>query len=849
MPTISISNLEKSSEEGTISLYIPVHFDFSQIEYVAPFLEHYKGSKVFIYKWNGIREKIHKYYKESPEYKKSNLGVYDFTLKNIVKAIFEEPVDRKVVFLLTSSMAYAFGEYQRTLLNEIKSSFEKVANEYESDPHSSDELKAIAKVLKNKIWGVSVIGHCMYGCMSCKGNDHKVPVYFTRYFLKNIPYKKEDIEKQFSIKDKPISVLCAPSTGETSLLLQTGVLDYLLELQNEGHFNFVWKFHPSVYNKANYSSNTKDDELEMKNVKWIMKNFQCTKESEPCLLPFLEAFRIIFCDLHSSVPFIASYFSPKTIICYWNDADYEVPAGRDPAFLANLHVYQHLDQLKSMLFKDHIPEPRGDRSFFHRMYGQVDGHEVERYARLAQWEKKEGPQALLASSLLTTSFSFPMYVYRHVLSTIVSSWNQVHVMAQQKQASKPIFPPPDENDPEEVRMAIGLPSGIPLDSHGLLHPSPVQLKKAPIHLSVMTCNLWLGGEGCYASSKLAGQRFSMPSMHPSVSETTHLLTCLAKSILSANVDLVGCQECASLARDTLDHDAALALGKVEGRFNQLNQLQSILSELSNVPWYVHQPPILTPGRGNRHPWGILSKYPMKATPGEFGVLIEVYEHKVMVFNTHLSYYPYQPYQLLDPFISYEEAPPLTTEKEAIQSSLSSREVGMKALLSDLDASVNPEVTLVLVMGDFNEPSHLDWTGPSVIAGYHPKCVAWPMTEILTQLSFKDCYRTFFPDVVKYPGFTWCSYKEEFDTSLGDKEGTCIPGSGERDKMDRIDFIFYKSISDKCQVQQVEVMGNSHTHMGRSMVDDTLLQLPIKNEEWVSDHRAVIARFTFDAAPF
>jgi len=34
-----------------IAVYIPCNYDFSQLEYVAPFIEHYKGSKVFIYKW------------------------------------------------------------------------------------------------------------------------------------------------------------------------------------------------------------------------------------------------------------------------------------------------------------------------------------------------------------------------------------------------------------------------------------------------------------------------------------------------------------------------------------------------------------------------------------------------------------------------------------------------------------------------------------------------------------------------------------------------------------------------------------------------------------------------------
>lgn len=48
-----------------------------------------------------------------------------------------------------------------------------------------------------------------------------------------------------------------------------------------------------------------------------MENFKVTDETQPCLLPFLEACDIIICDLHSTVPFMASYFSPKVKTKYF----------------------------------------------------------------------------------------------------------------------------------------------------------------------------------------------------------------------------------------------------------------------------------------------------------------------------------------------------------------------------------------------------------------------------------------------------------------------------------------------------------------------------------------------------
>lgn len=390
-------------------IYILVHYDFSQIEYVAPFLEKYK-SKVFIYNWHGLKQKMVDYY--SLETK-----VFDFSLKNIIKCILEEK--DQVVFLQTASLAYGFGQYQKEALLLIK------------------------KLLPERVWGVSVIGHCMYGCMSCKGNDHKVPVYFTRYFKKSIPYNASFIQQQFQVSK--ISVLCAPSYGETSLLQERAILEYFKQLQDDKKFEFVFKFHPAVYDENNYLDATKEELLEKQSVEYIKQNFKVTKESEPCLLPFFEAFDVIFCDLHSSVPFIASYFAPKAIVCYWNDDDYEVPAGRDPEFLKNLTVYKTLDELKSFLSVPLIK--KGDQSFFFSMYGKVDGNEVDRFAKLANWPTDPGKPCLLTLN--------------EACSKLVNQWLKIYANAEEK---------------EDALKAIG----ISLEST----------------IKIMTFNLWNGTEGC-----------------------------------------------------------------------------------------------------------------------------------------------------------------------------------------------------------------------------------------------------------------------------------------------------------------------------------------------------------------
>lgn len=112
------------------------------MEFVAPFLAKFHGSKCFIYKWNGLKQKIRDHYL-SPEYQAYGLKVYDFTLETIVSCILREEPGKKIVFLQTASLAYAFGQYQRKL------------------------LQSLADLFPDRVHGVTAVGHCLYGCMSC----------------------------------------------------------------------------------------------------------------------------------------------------------------------------------------------------------------------------------------------------------------------------------------------------------------------------------------------------------------------------------------------------------------------------------------------------------------------------------------------------------------------------------------------------------------------------------------------------------------------------------------------------------------------------------------------------------
>ncbi|CAJ0574208.1 unnamed protein product, partial [Mesorhabditis spiculigera] len=96
-----------------------------------------------------------------------------------------------------------------------------------------------------------------------------------------------------------------------------------------------------------------------------------------------------------------------------------------------------------------------------------------------------------------------------------------------------------------------------------------------------------------------------------------------------------------------------------------------------------------------------------------------------------------------------------------------------------DLSVLERVPIIIA-GDFNSPSHLDWTNET--SHLHGDWVVpWPSTEILMENGFIDAYREEFPDPISHPGLTWstvCKENVEWEYAFPEPQ-------------DRLDFIFYR----------------------------------------------------------
>lgn len=169
-----------------------------------------------------------------------------------------------------------------------------------------------------------------------------------------------------------------------------------------------------------------------------------------------------------------------------------------------------------------------------------------------------------------------------------------------------------------------------------------------------------------------------------------------------------------------------------------------------------------------------------------------------------------------------------------------RDYGLKSTRDETIASfisvTKKEVRPIVLMGDFNEPSWLDWTIKTKdLFDHNGTVIQWPATKELDQADFIDAYRTFYPDELTHSGFTWPANAHEV------KSTSWTPLADERE---RIDYIFYRG--DNVELIDVAIVGPR-----ASYVRDELNESNTANEKflaektaWPSDHKGVLAKLSF-----
>jgi endonuclease/exonuclease/phosphatase family metal-dependent hydrolase len=208
---------------------------------------------------------------------------------------------------------------------------------------------------------------------------------------------------------------------------------------------------------------------------------------------------------------------------------------------------------------------------------------------------------------------------------------------------------------------------------------------------------------------------------------------------------------------------------------------------------------------------ILSRYAIVDTSDAgYGIKIQLDKKRfVWMFNVHLFYCPYEPYQLGG--IAYCGAPALNTPEEAEASAWKTRGENVLEIIGDIKTA-QKEGFPVFLTGDFNEPSYLDWTERAVQAKLCSHVVQWPAAKaFIEQANMQDSYRTVYQDEVTKPGHTW------------------TPRPARNEILDRIDFVFFWG---NVKPVKSEIAGE----------DSELSDIRFKN--YPSDHRAVVSTFKF-----
>ncbi|KAF2870686.1 Endonuclease/exonuclease/phosphatase [Massariosphaeria phaeospora] len=211
--------------------------------------------------------------------------------------------------------------------------------------------------------------------------------------------------------------------------------------------------------------------------------------------------------------------------------------------------------------------------------------------------------------------------------------------------------------------------------------------------------------------------------------------------------------------------------------------------------------------------GIISRHPIVTKHKDIGdrtsgvqINIDGNSDKSLNFwSAHLNAYPYGPYEFCFEKKSVEDV--LKIEDKAGR-------IGQITKIVEQTKSQRDSSTPFILVGDFNAPSHLDWTLQNKHCDVN---FEWPSSKIPTDAGLIDSYRVAHPDPATESGNTWSPiypHNEEQNAS---------------EPQDRIDFIYH--------TKKLKVIGSETKVAGspKAMPDH-------EDNEWTSDHASVVTTY-------
>lgn len=242
---------------------------------------------------------------------------------------------------------------------------------------------------------------------------------------------------------------------------------------------------------------------------------------------------------------------------------------------------------------------------------------------------------------------------------------------------------------------------------------------------------------------------------------------------------------------------------------------------------------------SRHPiTDSLTIFPEKDDHGSiYKMTSKIKGHKIAVYTAHLDYLNYAYYNVRGyDGSTWEEIPVPQTVLEVLKvNDASLRDDAIKEFIAAARKDI-AEGTIVILGGDFNEPSHLDWIRDTKdLYDHNGLIIPWTVPLMLDNNGFIDTYRTLYPDVLNYPGFTFPA-----DNPLVPVEKlTWTPKSDERDRIDYVFYYPYPAIELKDAVifgPQGSIVKSQRT--SEKSKDNFLLPQGV----WPTDHKGLLVTF-------
>ncbi|WP_211999856.1 endonuclease/exonuclease/phosphatase family protein [Chitinophaga sp. HK235] len=246
--------------------------------------------------------------------------------------------------------------------------------------------------------------------------------------------------------------------------------------------------------------------------------------------------------------------------------------------------------------------------------------------------------------------------------------------------------------------------------------------------------------------------------------------------------------------------------------------------------------------------GILSAYPLESfatiSPEKddhgsvYKAVIKVKGTNVAVYTAHLDYLHSANYLPRGYHSStWKKLPAPVTQVDSVladnRASLRDEEIAL--FLSDARQEI-AKGHLVILGGDFNEPSHRDWIAATKdLFDHNGTIIPWNVTMSLEQQGFTDAYRKRYPNPVTHPGFTFPAGNTAVPVSK-------LAWAPDADDRDRIDFIFFYP-DKRLQLKDAVIVGPRASVVYGAVKEETSKDpFMAPKGVWSTDHKALLVTF-------